>query len=405
MKRPAVALIAAVALLAATCRLAIGEVFILTTGGRVTGRLLNRDESPREKFVIKTSAGARITLERTQVEKVLRARPVELDYEKIRPRYPDTVEGQWALAEWCYKQRLPAQRKTHLQRIIELDPEHEQARRALGYSQVGGRWVTQEQEMAKRGYKPYKGRYRTSQEIELMENRRKTELAQKEWARKLKRWRSWLGKDKAAEGRRNILDIDDPHAVVALSGNLKSDPSPHARTLYVEALANIGTPEAIKALAACSLEDPIEEVRLTCLDYLEKKKRPEVVAYYAGKLRDKDNRVVNLAAVGLKRMNDPSAIRPLIDALVTTHKYKINPKNPGSITTTFGTGPGGSGVPGGSGLSMGGGPKIVTRQIANQAVLDALVTLTGANFNFDQRTWTYWHASRQKHNVLDARRD
>jgi len=61
---------------------------------------------------------------------------------------------------------------------------------------------------------------------------------------------------------------------------------------------------------------------------------------------------------------------------------------------------------GGGGLAMGGGPKIFIKHIPNQAVLDALVALTGHNFNFDQRAWRQWYAAQKKPAAsLDARRD
>ena len=144
-------------------------------------------------------------------------------------------------------------------------------------------------------------------------------------------------------------------------------------------------------------------MRLTCLDYLQKKTHPNVVAYFVGKLHDRNNRTINLAAVGLARLKDPSAVGSLIDALVSTHTKKVRQGNPGSMTTTFGTGPGGSGVPGG--LSVGGGVRTFTNVVRNQAVLDALVAITGENFNFDQQAWKYWYAMRRKHPTLDARRD
>jgi hypothetical protein len=149
----------------------------------------------------------------------------------------------------------------------------------------------------------------------------------------------------------------------------------------------------------------VEEVRLTCLDRLQTKKRPEVIAYYVGKLRDKDNRIVNLAAIGLRRMRDPSAIGPLIDAVVTVHKFKIvKPGGEGATSASFGSGPGGK--PGGTGLSAGGGPTIINQPIPNQAVLDALVALTGQNFNFDAQAWKYWYAAQKKPpEPLDARRN
>ena len=401
MTRLAVGLIVSAVSLWAIVPPAVAEVFILTTGGRVSGQLLNPNESPRKSFIIKTSSGGRVTLDRSQVKQVLHARPKELEYERIRPTYPDTVEGQWALARWCQTERLTAQRNTHLGRVIELDPNHVEARQALGYSQIGGKWQTQEEVMIGRGYRRYQGRWRTTQEIELLESRRKVDLVQKEWAEKLKRWRGWLDDGRAPVGRKNILAIKDPHAVAALARGLKNDGAPQARIVYIEALANIGTPQATQVLAVCSIEDPIEEVRLTCLDYLEKKKSPEVVDYYVGKLRSKDNRMVNLAAEGLGRMKNPSAVGPLIGALVTQHKYKIGSGNPGAMSATFPTG----NTPGGGGLAMNQRPKIVNLPRNNQKVLDALVALTGQHFSFNQQAWRHWLSSQKQHAKLDARRD
>jgi len=385
-------------------RPAAGEEFVLVTGGRVLGKLLNPDESPREHFAIRLPNGSKLTLSAAQVQEVHPTRPEALQYEQMRRRSPDTVEGHWALAEWCGKQGLKQQREEHLKRIIELEPDHVPARHALGYSQIQGEWKTQEQHMLEHGYRHYKGRWRTTQEIELLERKRKVELAQKEWFQKINRWREWLGTDRDPEGRAAILGITDPYAGPALARLLEEDPVYQARVLYVEALAGIGTPAARRVLAERSLADPVSEVRLSCLDFLEKTGDPDVVAYYVSQLKHKDNRVVNLAAVALARMKDLSAVGPLIEALVTIHKFKITkPGGPGSMTTTFGTGPGGSGAPGG--LSVGGGSKIIKQPIANQSVLDALILLTGQNFSFDQRSWRYWHAAQRARADLDARRD
>jgi hypothetical protein len=397
--------LAVLLMLSGAGRTVSAEVFVLANGGRMVGELVNRDESPREKFVIQPADGARITLDAAAVKQVIRPKPDELEYEKIRPTYPDTAAGQWELAQWCRERRLTTQRETHLRRVIELDPNHVEARRALGYSQVDGQWVTQEEIMTQRGYQRYKGAWKLPQEIELMEGKRKLETAHQEWFQKVKRWRGWLGTDRDAQGRENLRTIEDAMAVKALAMSLRDDSSARARLLYTEALAKIDTPEAAKALAIASISDPVEEVRLTCLDHLQTKKRPDVVAYLVGKLRDKDNRVVNLAAIGLGRMRDPSAIGPLIDALVTTHKFKIvKAGGDGAMSTTFGTGPGGR--PAGGGMSAGGGPQLIRQHIVNQAVLDALTALTGQNFNFDKQAWKYWLAAQKKTpDSLDARRD
>ncbi len=371
------------------------EVFLLDQGGKIEGRLLNPDESPRRSYVIKTPEGITITLNRAQVKQVVRRRPNEEEYERIRPRYPDTVEGQFALAEWCRQNNLPAQRRVHLERVIELDPNHVRARHGLGYSQVGGRWITQKEAMKEQGLEWYKGRYRTRQEIELLEERQRQEAAEKEWMQKINRWESWLGTDKAAAAREALQSIRDPAAVKGLVLAMRSNPNPNVRLLFVAALGRIGTQEAQKALATFAIEDPVEEVRLSCLDILKVYKTPAAVDFFVGYLRHKDNRLVNRAGVALGQMGDPSAIGPLIDALVTTHKYKIQTRPPGQTTTTFGMGPGGA--PGPAGLSIGGGgPRVITEHVQNRAVLDALSTLTGVNYGFDVRAWRAWYTMQRK---------
>jgi hypothetical protein len=98
-------------------------------------------------------------------------------------------------------------------------------------------------------------------------------------------------------------------------------------------------------------------------------------------------------------MNDASAISPLVDALVTTHKFKLVTGQPqGSYTTTFGSGGTGFGV-------GGGGPKIVTQEMRNPSVLEALVRLAqNVNFNYDVPAWKRWLATQRRSKMLDARR-
>jgi hypothetical protein len=343
--------------------------------------------------VVRVTSGGQITLEASRVSQVLPVRPELSEYEKICHGYPDTVEGQWALAEWCREHKLTPQREVHLQRIIELDPNHAEARRALGYSQVDGQWQKRDDVMASRGYVRYKGRWRTPQEIELLENERKQELAVKDWCQKVERWRTWLQGDRAETARQSILAINDPTAVKALSMGLKNEATTNAQGLFVETLAKIGTPPALKALAVAAIEQPGEETRLTCLDYLAKTKDAEVVGYFVKQLQSKDNHIVNLAGVALGRMKDPSTVGPLIAALVTTHQFKVSQGSPGSISSTFGTG---GAAKGSMGMTAGGGANIVTRQIPNQSVLDALIAITGQNFNFDQRAWKTWFASQKR---------
>jgi hypothetical protein len=379
------------------------EVFVLSGGGRVTGELLNPDESPRQQYQIQTEDGAKITLDASRVKKVLRPKPDEAEYERIAPTFADTAADQWKLAQWCQEHKLKTQRQAHLRRVIELDPDHAEARRLLGYSKVNGEWVTYGDTRKKQGYVLHNGKWMLPQEIEIADNKRKAEAVQQKWFKDLRTWRSWLGSDRDGVAREKLAGITDREAVPALARGLQNEKDSQTRLLYVTSLGKINAPEAGRTMAIASIYDGDEEIRTTCLDRLEEMRQPDVTSYFVGKLRDKNNAIVNLAAVALGRIKDPSAIGPLVEAVVTRHKFKIvKAGGDGGMSTSFGRGPNG----GGTGMSMGGGPQYIHRDIHNQSVLDALVALTGRNFNFDKAAWKAWYASQRKApDKLDARRD
>ena len=387
-----------VCILACAAVTAQADVFVLNSGGQIEGSLITTPERLADKYVIKTDLGATLTLTKDQVKEIVKRKPAEIEYDKKRHLFPDTVEGQWELAEWCQANHLNEARKTHLRRILELDPNHAGARSALGYSKFDGQWKTQDEVMTERGYVEYKGRWRLPQEIEIIEQERKDDLALKAWFANLKRWRDWLEGDRHDEAVKCIREIKDPLAVRALSQWLEKDENQAVRILAAEALNNCNTGSAIKAIATSVLEDESQEVRLNSLDYLSDGNHPDVVAFFIEKLHDKDNKIVNNAAVALSRMKDQAAVAPLIDALVTNHKFKLVPAGPqGNYSTTFGSG--------GSGFNFGGNqPKVVSQDMQNPAVLDALVTLTNANFNYDKTAWKNWLATQRKSRMLDPRR-
>ncbi len=396
--KPILAAVAFLLVLALSAHSALAEVFELVGGGRIVGELVNRNENRPKQYVIQVADGAQVTLDATQVEKVRRLRGDEAEYERIRPTYADTAAAQWELAQWCLEHKLKTQRETHLRRVIELDPEHVEARHALGYSQLNGKWTTRDEVMIDRGYRKYKGKWMSPQEIEALENERNGKATQQEWFAKVKRWRGWLNSDRdqqVRDARDNIRGLTDPQAVRALTLGLRDEGDPHVRLLFVDALANIGDSAAAMSLAIAAMSDDVEEVRFTCLDRLQAKKRPEVISYFVGKLKDRksNNETVNLAGVALGRMKDPSAIGPLIDAVVTVHKFII-PKagGDGSTSATFGGGPGHSG----GGLSAGGGPTVIHQPMNNPSVLDALVSLTGQNFGYDKQAWKSWYSAQRK---------
>jgi len=244
------------------------------------------------------------------------------------------------------------------------------------------------------------------QEIELKERERKEKLARLEWATKLKRWYRWLDSDKAGEAIAGIKAIDDPYAADALARALNDPKQPAPRTvrlLYVEALGRLKDAAGMNALVAASLYDADDEIRLSSLEQIVDHDFKPAVANYVRALRDKQNGIINRAALCLGAMKDPSSIGPLIDALVTEHTFKVQKGQPGQTQATFGQGPGGTG---GGGFTFGGSNVQTIRQtFQNREVLEALVQLTGVSFNYDQRAWKNWYANQRRPSTLDARRD
>ena len=109
MQRSTRVLCAAFVLLA-ILRPAVGEVFLLRSGGRIEGDLVNADEKPRTSYVISLPSGGQITLDAAAVEKVRPVPPELAEYQKVRRQYPDTVKGQLQMADWCRDHNLLAER-------------------------------------------------------------------------------------------------------------------------------------------------------------------------------------------------------------------------------------------------------------------------------------------------------
>jgi hypothetical protein len=148
------------------------------------------------------------------------------------------------------------------------------------------------------------------------------------------------------------------------------------------------------------MSDPDLELRERCIAALQQHGTQQAVAVLTRALGNKDNRVVNQAAWALGKLQAPSAIPELIDAVVTEHKFKVSQGGaPGSMNASFGSG--------GTGFQPGGRPKIIKRNLNNQQVLSALRKLVpeGVNFAYNEKAWKDWWARKQVQPGVNLRRD
>lgn len=253
---------------------------------------------------------------------------------------------------------------------------------------------SQQELMAERGYVRYRGAWRTAQEIDLIERAERTNLARKEWVAKLGRLRKQLDGGTAAE---QIREIADPHAVPALVAALAEEPVFRVRILYVEALSRIQSSEARLALVATALDHPDPETRSAATERLAARSPEAAVPPLVAALSSPDNARVNRAAEALGELGVASAVAPLIAALETQHLTTVGEgPGEGATSATF--------TPQGGGLAMGSGKKRVKVTVRNDRVLEALVALTGANFEWDARAWRAWLANQKAPPDYDPRR-
>ena len=399
----------AITLIGVLCcaEVARAEVFHLASGGTIEGVLLNPDESPRSTYEVKTDSGT-LVLGKTQVRQVV-AFSVQLkQYEQFLPRMPETVEGHMQMALWCNENNLPDKRDDHLNEIISREPDHAEARRMLGYERFQNRWIIREEWMRNQGYVRTGGAWRFPQDVKMMDSQRQVEEKQVQWRRQLRIWKQWLGRggDRAREAAKGIGELNDPYAAQAVIELVDGEKNATMRELLVRALMNIDTPDSTFTLTKIAVGDPSESIRDLATIALEKREHSISVSYLIKQLESADNAQINRAAIVLGRLKHPASALPLMNALVTTHKYMVQKGGqPGQTTASFGGGGGTGGLPG---MSFG-TPKAETMEQDqnNPEVLSALLKVTGeqVNFQYNEARWKVWYANEKIPLSIDLRRD
>ena len=182
-------------------------------------------------------------------------------YRKTRDKYRDTADGQLALARWCTNHKLEEQARAHLTRVLELDPDHAEARQRLGYRKLDGRWVD-EHEMA--------------QTLALA---RKASSVAAEWVSRLQKLRDRLVDNNASKrekARAELMALRDPAAADAIDVVFCRQTSDMA-LLGVDSLKNIQAPEAARVLAWHAVFSPWPEVRHAAAMALQSEEKHDYV--------------------------------------------------------------------------------------------------------------------------------
>jgi len=401
-----------------------GDVLQLHSGGRLAGEVQG-DVRPKQPgsaatVSVKTLSGATVTVAGEAIESVKRRKLAHEEYDRRAAETPETIDDQWALAEWCRQNGLSAERRTHLRRVIALDTNHAAARKGLGYTRHGGEWMTHEQLMTSRGLVKHKGKWVLPQEIAFIEQAAAETEAEKHWYKSVRKWFGWITSDdvnRQVEGLAELRRLRDATAAPAVIRTFQKARGEPLRLLLVELLGNIEGARSFQGLIELSLFDDLDQVREAALRGVKLRGAGPALPTYLKALRNENNRLVNRAGKALGQLGDDTVVDPLIEALVTRHQYKVRvPANmvgttpdgrmvqaidpsllPPEIAQQLATGQLPYGVAFDNSSSV--GLKQAMRQVVvkqdekNSAVLESLTLLTNENYGFDEAAWRRWRES------------
>ena len=114
------------------------DLFHLKDGRVIDGSILREIG---DLISIRSSDGEVITIDRSQIVKTeKRLTPLDQYRTRLDQLDPAKLEDQLTLALWCDSVELKPQALKHWKRVIQIDPDHDQARSVLGYVWIGGDW-------------------------------------------------------------------------------------------------------------------------------------------------------------------------------------------------------------------------------------------------------------------------
>ncbi|MFO0838784.1 MAG: HEAT repeat domain-containing protein [Phycisphaerae bacterium] len=393
-------------LLATTVPNAAADSVHLKTGGLIEGDIIAETD---EGVSVRTTVGL-VTLPSDVIEKIERGPSVFQDYAARKANAPDTPADQFALAEWCGQNDLSADRRRHIARALELDPDFAPARRALGQVRVGALWVD-----GRASDKPTTrpDKRATTQDDSRNEDDKIAAAIQSQWTRRIRAIRTNMldaSSDRLRdEGRTKILAIDDPLAILPLARELIGGDT-WTRGVLIESLTRFPQDESTMNLALTAIVDPSPDLRRAALTPLIQRQDARVAAQYRKALRSDNDELIRRAAISLGVLRDALAPPDLVDVLtvrriraievpfrryfndypevfnkrtvvtVGARQYSAAPR----VGVISGLESGNPILPNDSRFEA----RVVT--VYRSEVLDALAAITGQNFGFDEPAWRRW---------------
>lgn len=149
----------------------LGDVVYLHSGGRIEGIV----EDTGSSYKVTTTSGV-THIPKEKVAGVEKGDCILTVYAKEAAKVAaDDAAGHWRLAQLCLEGKWSAKGHEEARKVIAIDPDHEAARRLLGFVRHEGVWMTPREKHIALGHVEYKGKWysaETARRLQARDERR-----------------------------------------------------------------------------------------------------------------------------------------------------------------------------------------------------------------------------------------
>lgn len=392
---------------------------VLHSGQILYGAITETRNGPQNSTELEVvlDDGTKLILQR-ELFRSWKPEPVAMsEYRERFEKVTRTVDSQWELVQWCKDNKLKPQMDTHARIVLEIDPEHVEARRLLGHQRIRGRWQDPEVEEKRKGKVKINNVWVLPEIYEITR-------AMAEYNEKQVAWKKTLNglfnqgastSSKASEAVEKIRSIRDPEAVDALVARLtdsKSIPPIPQRAVIIEVLCEIPTLSSTMALLDYYMTDLDDnEGRDRAIRTIAKRAahKPQVARRLVSDLdvdlkgdREKltnrsvayeNHRRLERAATALRVIEAHVGIEALIVSIQVPYTVKTKVRENAALS--------------GGNVQGGGGTRDVVDSfvLENLSAVDTLEKMTGQKFGKNQNAWLRWWIAENTPQNLSLRRD
>jgi hypothetical protein len=175
-RRIPILLVTAAAWILACPPLFADEVY-LKDAGTISGRIIQQTDT----IILIDIGSGEIGVPPDRVERIVKGRSPLDEYDERAARLgPQDVKGWRSLGRWADGKGLSAQSRQAYENVLRVASNDPEARQALGYVLVDGRWLTEEEGYRARGYVKYEGEWMTPAEAQLAQASAEAERARRD---------------------------------------------------------------------------------------------------------------------------------------------------------------------------------------------------------------------------------